>query len=72
MKNERKKMPNELGECDVGDIIQGGIYAYKLRILRKHFERDDLFSYDCQYIEGPRVGETTSIMSYFEYKKVTL
>jgi hypothetical protein len=72
MKDKRKKMPYELGECDIGDTICGTISKSKLQIIHKSHLYDDVYEYKCKYIDGPFENEMTTIMSYYKYEKVTI
>lgn len=67
----QQQFPHELGEVNIGDIIVGKHYSAKLMVIQKNEEYDGVWSYLCKYIEGVNDGETTYIMSYFDYTKVS-
>lgn len=69
---KRDKRKNYLGECEVGDIIQGSIYKCKLSVTKVTYDKY-LFAnlYHCKYIEGRRKGEHEEVYDFYDYVKVT-
>ena len=63
---------NELGKCEVGDVIIGDIYKCKLKVLSKSFDdKLDREYYDCVYLDGVYKGEHLDVYPFYEYTKVT-
>ena len=62
--------PTPLGEVEVGDIIEGLYEKIPLEVKSKIQLNDGSFLYECEYIRGPFVGETTPIYSYYIYRRI--
>lgn len=62
----------ELGEVNVGDTIEGLIYNAKLVVLEKKqmSSDEDVFAYKCKYLDGLDKGDTETIFSFMQYRKV--
>lgn len=68
----RQLMPNELGrDCNIGDIIVGYYCDEQLRVLKvEHDDDAETTTYTCRYLTGPMANMTTTIMSYFAYRRI--
>lgn len=68
----RAKYSDELGECKIGDIIQGAIFRDKLVIKSITYDKYVFANlYHCKYIEGRHEGENEDIYEFYNYIKVT-